>query len=126
MAQVPSDPNLHPEQTWGADSESTLTIPKGSPTPRCSETPRITGSQRKLDSQEIGHTQEHWNSDTGKIRVEATTSFPEPRVTGTPTGTIDINSSPDREHWFLPACTCSWRKPRALDLHPPLKHSEKP
>jgi hypothetical protein len=40
-------------------------------TPRCSETPRITGSQKKFNSQDIGHTQVHWSSDRLKITHEA-------------------------------------------------------
>jgi hypothetical protein len=44
----------------------------------------ITGSQRKFDSQEIGHTQDHWSSNTIKITVDSTTSSPTPGIDGTP------------------------------------------
>jgi hypothetical protein len=51
------DFQLAPEQTYGAGSALTPTTLRGYPTPRCSETPRITG--------------------------EAKASAPTPRVTGT-------------------------------------------
>jgi len=54
--------------------------------------PRISGSQRKFDSEEISHTQEHCSTDTLKITVEATTSFLKPRVPGTPTGNREERS----------------------------------
>lgn len=67
VAWVPSRLILHPEQTWGSTSAPTPRTPGGSPTTRCSETPRIRGSQdhritgsyRNLDSKEIKHNQEH-------------------------------------------------------------------
>jgi hypothetical protein len=36
--------NQCPEQTWGAGSLPTPTTPRGSSTPRCLDTPRITGN----------------------------------------------------------------------------------
>jgi hypothetical protein len=40
-----------------------------------------------MNSQEIRNIQEHWSTDTLKITPEATTYFPTPSKTGTPTGT---------------------------------------
>lgn len=67
------------------------TTPRGRLTPRCSKTLRITGSQRKLSFQGIRNMQEHWSSDSLKMTAKATTSFPTPRVTGTPTNQGNIN-----------------------------------
>jgi hypothetical protein len=68
----------HPEQTLGTNSTASLTTPRGSSTPRCPNAPRIRGlpgsqelghtrvsmSQRQLDSQELGHTQNHRITET--------------------------------------------------------------
>ena len=65
VAQVPSGLSQFPEQTLGASSVPISTIPRESLTPRCSDTPRISGSQdpiitesqRELDSEEFGLNQ---------------------------------------------------------------------
>jgi hypothetical protein len=105
-----------PEPTLGTGSSPSSTTARGSSTPQCSNTTRMTegpwlpgalkspgskitgsqdqrlsGSQRKLDSQEIRHTYEHWSSDTLKITGEATTSFPTPIITGTHKGAMETN-----------------------------------
>lgn len=85
--------NVSPE-IWGTGSALTPKTPRVSPNSRCSKMPRIAGSQRKLNSQEIGHTQEHWNFDIFKSTVGATTPFPTPSVIGTPTGTSETQSQP--------------------------------
>ena len=66
LVQNPSSLNLHPEQTWGAGSAHPPTTPRGSPTPRHSEMPKITG--------------------------EATTPSLTPRVTGIPPGSRDTGT----------------------------------
>jgi hypothetical protein len=98
---------------------------RGSLTPRYSETHRITGSQKKLYSHEIGHTQEHWSSDTLKSAVKATTSFSTPSVTETPEENRKHKPPPSQRHGFLAACTCVQSKPRALAPYQHLQHPEK-
>lgn len=120
VACVPSYLNLHPEQICGASSTTTLTTPRGSLTPRCSELPRIigpqnhriTGSQSKLHSQ-IRHTQENRSSETFKITVKDTISFQTPSVTGIPHRNQGNKPPPGQMHRLVPAFTCAWSKPRA-------------
>lgn len=90
----PSPLSQCPEQTMGAGSTHSPTTFRGSSNSGCSNRPRMTGSQRKLDFQEIGHNQKHWSSYTLKITVEATIYFPALSVTGTPRGTKEIQPTP--------------------------------
>jgi hypothetical protein len=85
------------KQTWGVGSAPTSTTPRGSPTPRCSETLRITG--------------------------EPTTSAPTPGLTGTYRIQGHRNPCPANgmgSFWFEPAP----RTVLALTPHPLLQHPE--
>jgi hypothetical protein len=86
VAPVPSSLGLGPEQTLGANSVASLTTPRKSSTPRHSNTPRITGfrelghtrisgsqdprvtgSQRQLNSEEFWHNQGQGRMYSGQI-----------------------------------------------------------
>jgi hypothetical protein len=119
VAQVPSGLSLCPEQTLYDWSAPIPTISRGSPTPRCSEMPWITGSQRKLDSQESWHTLEHWSSGTLKITAEATRFVTIPSRVLTLMEPGKNKPQPSQRHRLLLACTCALRKPRAVAPHTP-------
>lgn len=88
-------------------------------TPRCSEMPKVTRSQRKLNSRKFGHNQEHWSFETFNI-FEVTTSFPTTSITENPTGTREIHCHPSQNHGFVQACPCAQSKRRALVTLPTL------
>lgn len=96
----PSSLNQCPEQTLGTGSIPTPTTPKESPTPRCSNTPRIRDE-------------------------ETTTIIPTPIVTGTPGIQRHRNSHPDSSTGSILVWTSALSRPRTLAPHLVPQHPEK-
>jgi hypothetical protein len=126
---VPSSLNLHPEQTWNDGSASTLKIPRRSLILRCSEMPRITGSQknigcstpRRMDKPRSTGALTHSRS-----QLTSKKSFPTPSITGTPKGTRETQTPQlARVRDFFPLEPLPRKEARALAPHSRLQHPEK-
>lgn len=123
------------KQSWDTVFTSIHKTPGGNPIAKFSNRSRIrdtlkaqedtiTGSQKKLNSQETGQNQECCTSDTLKVTVEATASFQNPSLIGFHRNQGNCNHINQR-YGFLQAFTCAWSKPRDLVSPPHMQHPEK-